>query len=68
MIMTNLFYHGRNRMNNLLDRVQDPVLRAQAYEALECMTDAFLGKSSVCDDLEKQFERLQKRYNKLKKN
>lgn len=64
--MTNLFYHGRSRMSELLNRVQDPVLRAQAYEALECMTDAFRGKCSVCEELEKQVERLQKRYNKLK--
>lgn len=64
--MTNLFYHGRNRMSELLQRVQDPVLRAQAYEALECMTDAFKGKSCECEELEKQIKLLQKRYNKLK--
>ena len=64
--MTNLFYHGQYRMSDLLQRVQDPILRAQAYEALECMTSAFNGKANRCDALEKQLERMQKRYNKLK--
>ena len=64
--MTNLFFHGFKRMSDLLQKVQDPVLRARAYEALECMSDAFDGKSSRCEDLEKQLERMQKRYNKLK--
>ena len=64
--MTNLFYHGHSRMRDLLQEVQDPVLRARAYEALECMTDAYHGKSNWCEELEKQLERLQKRYNKLK--
>lgn len=66
MSMTNLFYHGRNRMSVLLQEVQDPVLQARAYEALESMTHAFRGRSCECEELEKQLERLQKRYNKLK--
>lgn len=64
--MTNLFYHGRNRMSQLLQGEQNQILRAQAYEALECMTEAFRGKSQECEELEKKLERLQKRYIKFK--
>ena len=66
MNMKNLFYHGQSRMDSLLERVQDPILRAHACEALVCMTSAFEGNCRRCEDLEKQLERMQKRYNKLK--
>lgn len=64
--MHTLFFHGRNRMVDLLQRVQDQVLRAQMHEALECITQAFLGECDEVVNIKKQLERLQRRYDKLK--
>lgn len=53
-------------MVDLLQRVQDQVLRAQMHEALECITQAFLGECDEVVNIKKQLERLQRRYDKLK--
>lgn len=66
--MKELFIHGRSRMADLLQRVKDPVSRAQMEEALECMTEAFWGECDKAEDINKQLERLQRRYDKLKED
>lgn len=64
--MNTLFFHGFNRIVDLLKRVQDQVLRAQMHEALECMMRAFCGECDEVVNIKKQLERLQRRYDKLK--
>lgn len=64
--MNELFYHGYCRLSSLLGEITDTTVRAKMSEALRCIEEAERSKNAQYEQLEKDYERLQNRYNKLK--
>lgn len=66
MSMEEMFYYARGRMSDLIGRVKDDDLSARLIEHLQAMSEAFYGLNKKYEYLQREHDRLQNRYNKLK--
>ncbi len=66
--MDELFYHSFRTVRDLLNKVDDEITRARIGDQLFAMLEAFDDQNRKLEAAERREERLQKRYEALKKS